>query len=104
LICRALRKKYHGLQIFLVSNRRTLNTIRLLIVSFTIATLIYKTAMEYMSTYIVKIPEARAALANWILAGKLKYFEHITKGFENAPKAFVGMYKGENFGKAIVQV
>eukprot|EP00026_Physarum_polycephalum_P011043 Phypoly_transcript_11236.p1 GENE.Phypoly_transcript_11236~~Phypoly_transcript_11236.p1 ORF type:complete len:367 (+),score=56.06 Phypoly_transcript_11236:101-1201(+) len=62
------------------------------------------TAWDFMSTYVAKIPEARAVLADWILAGKLKYFEHITKGFENAPRAFVGMYKGENFGKAIVHV
>ena len=56
-----------------------------------------------MQTYLTKIPEARELLATWILAGDLKYFEHVTKGFKNIPKAFVGMFKGENFGKAVVE-
>ncbi|KAL0272574.1 UNVERIFIED_CONTAM: hypothetical protein PYX00_005493 [Menopon gallinae] len=38
----------------------------------------------------------------WIKLGKLKYKETITKGFENLPKAFIGMLKGDNFGKAVV--
>lgn len=38
------------------------------------------------------------------MQGKLKYREHITEGFENTPKAFIGMLKGENMGKAIVKV
>ena len=36
--------------------------------------------------------------------GRLKYREDVTKGIENAPKAFVGMLKGKNFGKAVVQI
>jgi len=36
--------------------------------------------------------------------GRLKYREDVTKGIENAPRAFVGMLKGENFGKAVVQI
>ncbi|XP_055526140.1 prostaglandin reductase 1-like [Wyeomyia smithii] len=40
----------------------------------------------------------------WIQEGKLKYRETVTEGFENMPKAFVGMLKGENFGKAVVKV
>lgn len=40
----------------------------------------------------------------WIRAGKLKYHETITYGFENMPKAFIGMLKGHNTGKAVVKV
>lgn len=39
----------------------------------------------------------------WIREGKLKYRETVTEGFENMPKAFIGMMRGENFGKAIVK-
>jgi len=40
----------------------------------------------------------------WIKEGKLKYRETVTQGFENAPKAFVDMLQGGNFGKAIVKL
>lgn len=40
----------------------------------------------------------------WIREGKLQYHETVTKGFENMFEAFVGMLRGNNFGKAIVQV
>lgn len=40
----------------------------------------------------------------WILAGKLKYRETVTDGFENMFKAFTDMLNGVNYGKAIVRV
>jgi len=40
----------------------------------------------------------------WIRDGKIKYREHIAEGLENAPQAFVGLLKGENFGKQLVRV
>ncbi|KAG5347573.1 PTGR1 reductase, partial [Acromyrmex charruanus] len=40
----------------------------------------------------------------WIREGKLRYRETVTKGFENMFDAFIGMMRGENIGKAIVQV
>lgn len=39
----------------------------------------------------------------FFLQGQLKYKETVTNGFENMPKAFIGMLKGENTGKAVVQ-
>lgn len=39
----------------------------------------------------------------WIREGKLRYRETVTKGFENMFDAFVGMLRGENVGKAIIQ-
>ncbi|KAK7872299.1 hypothetical protein R5R35_002756 [Gryllus longicercus] len=39
----------------------------------------------------------------WIKAGKLKFEETITEGFDNMPAAFIGMLKGENTGKAVVK-
>ena len=37
-------------------------------------------------------------------SGKIKYKEDIVVGLENAPKAFVGLLEGKNFGKLIVKV
>nr|CAD7447715.1 unnamed protein product [Timema bartmani] len=39
----------------------------------------------------------------WVKEGKLKYRETVTEGFENMPKAFIGMLRGENTGKAVVK-
>jgi NADPH-dependent curcumin reductase CurA len=49
-------------------------------------------------------PEIIRELAGRIAAGKLKYRETIANGLENAPKAFIGLLKGENFGKQLVKV
>ncbi|KAM9425581.1 prostaglandin reductase 1 isoform 1-T2 [Pholidichthys leucotaenia] len=51
-----------------------------------------------------KNPETLKRLAAWVKEGKLKSREHVTKGFENMPAAFMGMLKGENTGKAIIAV
>ena len=36
--------------------------------------------------------------------GKLVYQEHVYEGFDNMPHAFIGMLRGENTGKAVVDV
>ena len=36
--------------------------------------------------------------------GQIAYQEDITEGLENAPRAFMGLLTGENFGKQIVKV
>ncbi len=36
--------------------------------------------------------------------GKLKYRESIAVGLENAPKAFIGLLNGKNFGKQLVKL
>jgi NADPH-dependent curcumin reductase CurA len=48
--------------------------------------------------------EALARLGRWLAEGKLRYTEHVTEGLENAPRAFIGMLRGENRGKALVRV
>ena len=45
-----------------------------------------------------------AEMARWITEGRIKWKETITEGIENAPRAFIGLFKGENFGKMIVKV
>lgn len=43
-------------------------------------------------------------MTDWVAAGAVKYQEDITQGLENAPEVFVGMLRGENFGKTLIQV
>jgi NADPH-dependent curcumin reductase CurA len=43
-------------------------------------------------------------LATLVHEGKLKYRESIASGLENAPRAFMGLLKGENFGKQLVKL
>jgi NADPH-dependent curcumin reductase CurA len=49
-------------------------------------------------------PKALAELAGWVASGKIKYRETVTEGLENAPRAFIGLLKGENFGKQLVKL
>ncbi|GCE16073.1 NADP-dependent oxidoreductase [Tengunoibacter tsumagoiensis] len=49
-------------------------------------------------------PQALDELGKLVTTGKLKYRETIANGLENAPKAFIGMLKGENFGKQLVKL
>uniref|UniRef100_A0A3B3DNB0 Prostaglandin reductase 1 n=1 Tax=Oryzias melastigma TaxID=30732 RepID=A0A3B3DNB0_ORYME len=51
-----------------------------------------------------KHPESLKRLMAWFKQGKLQCREHVTKGFENMPAAFMGMLRGDNIGKAIVAV
>jgi hypothetical protein len=37
-------------------------------------------------------------------AGKIKWQETIVAGIANAPKAFIGLFKGDNVGKMLVQL
>lgn len=40
----------------------------------------------------------------WLREGRIKYREHRVKGLENAPATLIGLLKGENFGKVVVEV
>jgi NADPH-dependent curcumin reductase CurA len=40
----------------------------------------------------------------WMSAGKIKWQETIVAGIENAPKAFIGLFKGDNVGKMLVRL
>ena len=43
-------------------------------------------------------------LAGWVAAGKIKSAETVKEGIENAPAAFLGLFKGENLGKMLVKL
>ena len=43
-------------------------------------------------------------MPGWIREGKMKYKEDVVEGIENAPTSFIGMMRGENFGKLLIKV
>ncbi|MCI0999877.1 NADP-dependent oxidoreductase [Ochrobactrum sp. C6C9] len=43
-------------------------------------------------------------MAKWIADGQIRYREDIVEGLENAPKAFISMLDGGNFGKLVVKL
>jgi len=49
-------------------------------------------------------PEFLRDVSAWIKEGKLRYREDMAEGLENAPKAFLGLFQGKNFGKLLVRV
>jgi len=51
-----------------------------------------------------KIQQFYSDMAKWIAEGQIKWKETVVDGIENAPKAFTGLFKGENFGKMIVKI
>ena len=57
-----------------------------------------------VSDYIDRAAPALAELAKWIGEGKIKYRETIADGIESAPRAFIGLLKGENVGKQLVKL
>lgn len=70
--------------------------------------LIVKNAMAkgFMVTidYKHRFPEGRKQLQEWLEQGKIKPCETVTQGIENMPKAFLGLFTGENLGKQLVQI
>jgi NADPH-dependent curcumin reductase CurA len=48
--------------------------------------------------------EALAGLTAYVADGRLKYRESIVEGLDNAPRALIGLLKGENFGKQLVKI
>ena len=48
-------------------------------------------------------PAYHAAMERWIANGSMLWKETVEEGIENAPKAFIGLFSGDNFGKMLVQ-
>lgn len=57
-----------------------------------------------ISTYYSRQAAFIADMSTWVKEGRIRYREDVTKGLENAPQAFMGLFKGSNFGKLLVQV
>lgn len=57
-----------------------------------------------VNDYSARFAEGVTQMAKWLKEGKLKYKESVAKGLEKTPEAFLGLFKGENIGKQIVQL
>ncbi len=57
-----------------------------------------------VTDHLDKWPAAFAEIGALLKQGKMKYHETMSDGIESAPKAFIGMLKGENFGKQLVKL
>lgn len=57
-----------------------------------------------VSDHLDKWPQALAELGAGVASGKIKYRETVAEGLPNAPKAFIGMLKGQNLGKQLVKL
>ena len=57
-----------------------------------------------VSDHMHKVSEFHADMAKWIGEGKIKWKETVMEGIENAPADFMGLFKGENFGKMLVKL
>jgi NADPH-dependent curcumin reductase CurA len=57
-----------------------------------------------VSNHFDQFPEYLAQLAPWIASGQFKWSESIEEGIENAPKAFLKLFSGENVGKMLVKL
>ena len=56
-----------------------------------------------VSNYQEQFHEGIKMLTQWVKEGKLTFTETIEHGFENLPKALLGLFNGENTGKMIVE-
>jgi NADPH-dependent curcumin reductase CurA len=67
---------------------------------------VFRARMEgfLVSDYAPRFDEGLARLARWVASGDLRWKEDVTDGLENAPRAFIGMLRGENRGKALVKI
>jgi len=43
-------------------------------------------------------------LSGYVIQGKIKYHQTIAQGIESAPRALIGLLKGENLGKQLVKM
>jgi NADPH-dependent curcumin reductase CurA len=57
-----------------------------------------------ISDHFDRFGEFAGQAAEWVRDGRLRYRETIVEGIENAPRAFLGLFHGENIGKMLVKV
>ncbi len=57
-----------------------------------------------VSDHVDRLPAFLADTAGWLREGRLKYREDVVEGLDQAPRAFIGLLRGENLGKMLVKV
>lgn len=54
--------------------------------------------------FIALYPQFLREMGGWLADGKIRYREDLVEGLENAPRALIGLLRGENFGKVVVKL
>jgi NADPH-dependent curcumin reductase CurA len=49
-------------------------------------------------------PQFRREMVGWMQAGRMTWREDVVDGLARAPEAFIGLLRGENFGKLVVRI
>jgi NADPH-dependent curcumin reductase CurA len=49
-------------------------------------------------------PKFQKEMSGWIAAGEVRWEETVYQGLESAPAAFIGLFRGDNLGKMLVQL
>jgi len=57
-----------------------------------------------VSSHYDLLPTFIKDMSGWIAQGKVKWRETVEEGIENAPAAFLKLFKGENLGKMLVKL
>ena len=57
-----------------------------------------------ISDHYDRFPEFAEQAREWVRSGRLRYRETVIDGIENAPRAFLGLFRGESIGKMLVRV
>jgi len=57
-----------------------------------------------VSDHVDRRPAFLADCGGWVRGGRLKYREDVVEGLDQAPRAFIGLLRGENLGKMLVKV
>ncbi|HUA55805.1 MAG TPA: NADP-dependent oxidoreductase [Candidatus Sulfotelmatobacter sp.] len=68
--------------------------------------LVNRAVMEgfLVSDFTDRWPMGLKRLSRWVREGRIKYREDVVQGLENAPKAFLRLFDGSNFGKLVVKI
>ncbi len=57
-----------------------------------------------VSSHFDMMPAFVSEMASWISSGKVRWRETVEEGVDNAPAAFLKLFKGENLGKMLVKL
>jgi len=71
-----------------------------------LALLVQRASMKGMLVfdYADRYAEAAREMAGWMAAGKLRSREDVVQGLETFPDALLKLFRGENFGKLVLEV
>jgi NADPH-dependent curcumin reductase CurA len=57
-----------------------------------------------VTDHVSRMPDFLRDMSQWLSVGKIHYREDIVQGLQNAPAGFIGLLKGDNIGKRLIQV